>query len=153
MRSLIYLVLLFGTSTVTAETPTPKIECSLSYYERAAHWEDDVDILHPSFTVTRVEKSDEIRGFRADARIVSVCTNGVADPCVKQNELHLRLSKDETEVETENLVNGDSSGPWSLRLKAGRFEQATILCSQGHDLATRVGSRRLVDLHASETIE
>ncbi|MGE4131030.1 MAG: hypothetical protein AB7F86_05295 [Bdellovibrionales bacterium] len=107
----------------------PSVECSLSYYQRAARWEDDVDIVSPYFVVSSSTKTDEIRGFRAEARFVTVCAGEASSSCREELRLHLSLSKGESEVESINGIESNSSGPWTVQLKVGRFEQATLLCS------------------------
>lgn len=129
MRSFFAILILSFGFAALANTTSPQVRCGLSYYERAAHWQDDVDIVNALFAVESIEKSDEIRGFRVDTRLVSVCSNGVTNPCLEEHQLHLRLSKGESEVESVNIVGDQATGPWNLKLRVGRFEEATVVCS------------------------
>ncbi len=127
MKNLFITLILISAPTAWSLENVPDVWCTLAYYQRAAHWEDDLDLVTREFPVPTHGISDELKGFRTDARLISVCAEGLVEPCREEYHLRLRLSKNESATEAVSAVT-PSAGPWSLNLKSGRFEEATLRC-------------------------
>lgn len=129
MKKLLVSLLIGISPSALALDSEPSVTCTLSYYERAAHWQDDVSLRGAELALSPVSVTDELKGFKSRARLVSVCENGIETPCRIAFEAHTALAKGDFEVEgTQALVRGTNQ-KWSLVLKAGRFEEAALECS------------------------
>ncbi len=128
MKTLFYFLLSAISAQAAAAQEVPAAWCSLAYYYRAADWHDDVDLRLDPQAITTSEIGGDLRGFRMRARLVTVCKEGMVQSCREDFEIHHSLEKADYVAEGVQRLTAGQDQSWTVKLKAGRFEEGTLEC-------------------------